>query len=270
MSIAKSIMLKTVLLFSVSLAVASCLLACGSGSKDAVAENNGAAVSNEAEEWETGEVPSGKIVMQKNASDYIGSEWTVETLTDYFQELGFSNISTVPCEPNDDNYEFNIQELSIKKGLFSSGAWEAGEEFSPDDEISIYFNESSLLTTDNCSDLVDLLADEDPDYMSFADEYDGRYVEFDAYVINHITYDGDTSHIIDAAGGDYDGASELGVCAGEESGVSIVRIGDRSWGNDVNKGVKEGQNVRVCGKIDASWSEYYEQLYVEGLSLMGR
>lgn len=246
-----------------------CLSACGSsvgsvsGADDVALDDS---VASQEEEVTTSE----EIAMPQGSSDYLGSEWTAETLTEHFQELGFNNIHTVPCEPDDDDHKTSIMELSIEKGLFSSGQWEGGERFSPDTEISIYYNESPLLTVDNCSDFTEILSGEDADYASFANEYDGRYVEFDAYVVSHITYDGDTSHIIDVASGDYDGVSGLGVMAVEDIDGAVVRVGDRSLDADIDESVKEGQSVAVSGKIDASWSEYYEQLYVEGLTLNKR
>lgn len=49
----------------------------------------------------------------------------------------------------------------------------------------------------------------DIDYLKFAKAYDERYVEFNAYVNNHITYDGDTSYIIEVTGGDYDSIKKI-------------------------------------------------------------
>ena len=59
--------------------------------------------------------PSGKIKMPKNTEDYIGSEWTVDTLTQHFKDLGFTNIRTVPCDPDDDRFDNNIFESGSKK-----------------------------------------------------------------------------------------------------------------------------------------------------------
>lgn len=214
--------------------------------------------------------PSQKIVMPNSTTDYIGSEWTIETITKHFQELGFTNIRAIPCEPDDDNYKVNIREMVIKTGLFSTNPWKAGDEFAPDTEISIYYNEFPLLTIENCPDLVTVLTSKDIDYTTFCNTYDGRYVEFEAYVTNHITYDGGTSHIIDVTGGDYDGVSELGHYDEEYYKGLVIRIGDRTWGNNIDKSVEEGQNVTVSGKIDASWCEYYKQLYVECQDLSKR
>ncbi|MBE7021272.1 MAG: hypothetical protein E7411_07585 [Ruminococcaceae bacterium] len=197
---------------------------------------------------------NGKIKMPNSTEYYIGSEWTIESLTGHLKELGFTNIRSVPCEPDDDNYEINIREMYIQTGMFSTDPWEAGEEYKPDAEISIYYNEIPLLTIDNCPDLKTALYSTDIDYMTFANKYDGRYVEFDAYVYDHITYMGDTSHIIDVAGGDGSSEGAPGL---------IVRIGDRTWGSDIDESVEKGDLVKVSGRIDASQCEYYKHLYVE-------
>lgn len=262
---------KDVLFFAIFFWIVLCLTACESDTDNtgetsiSITEEN-----RETAEKEVTENPSDKIVMPNGTSDYIGSEWTIETLTEHFKELGFENIRTVPCKPDDDNYEINIREMVIETGLFSTDPWKAGDEFSADAEITIYYNEFPLLTIDNCSDLVTILTSKDMSYMSFANKYDGRYVKFDAYVTSHIIYDGGTSHIIDVTGGDYDGISELGHCDEEYYNGLVIRVGDRTMSNNIDKSVEEGQNVTVSGKIDASWCKYYKQLYVEGQSLSKR
>lgn len=248
-----------------------CLTACESNTDNTIdTSNNITGENSETVESEVAETPSNKIVMPNSTSDYIGSEWTIETITEHFKELGFENIRTVPCEPDDDNYEINIREMVIETGLFSTNPWEAGDEFSVDDEITIYYNEFPLLNIENCPELVTILTSKDMDYMSFANKYDGRYVEFEAYVTSHTTYDGGTSHIINVTGGDYDGTSELGNYDEEYYNGLVIRIGDRTIGNSIDESVEEGQNVTVSGKIDASWCEYYKQLYVECQSLSKR
>lgn len=241
------------------------LIACGSDA-DSTNETSSNITSpgSENTKSKTVETSSGKIVMPNSTADYIGSEWTIETITEHFKELGFNNIRAVPCEPNDDNYENNIQEMTIETGLFSDDPWEVGDEFAADAEITIYYNEFPVLTIDNCPDLLKVLSSKKISYMSFAEEYDERYVKFEAFVTNHF------NGIIDVTGGDYDGSREPGHFDEEYYNGLIIRIGDRSWDNNLDKSVKEGQNVTVSGKIDASWSKYYKQLYVEGLSLTKR
>jgi len=212
----------------------------------------------------------GKIVMPYSSADYCGEDWTLEELTEHLKELGFTNIVATPCDPDDDNYKINIRELYIETGLFSTDPWEAGEEYKADAEISIYYNEFPLLTVENCPDLVTVLTSKEMSYMSFANSYDGRYVEFDAYVTSHITYDGGTSHIIDVTGGNYDGTKDLEHYDESYYDGLIIRIGDRTWGNSINESVEPGDNVKVSGRIDASWCEYYKTLYVETMSLERR
>lgn len=211
-----------------------------------------------------------RITIPYSTSDYIGSDWTIETITKHFEELGFTNIRAVPCEPDDDNYEINIREIVISKGLFNTDPWEAGEEFNADAEISIYYNEFPILTIDNCDDLVTVLTSKNMDYMTFCEKYDGRYVEFDAYVIEHLTYDGGTSHIIDVTGGDYDGETEIDAYKPETYAGLNIRIGDRTWDNSINENVQVGDNVTVSGRIDASWAEYFKCLYIETMHLNKR
>lgn len=262
---------KGALVFIVAFLIILCLTACESNTENTIdTSNNITGENSETEKGAVAETPSNRIVMPNSTSDYIGSEWTIETITEHFKELGFENIRAVPCEPDDDNYEINIREMVIETGLFSTDPWEAGDEFSADAEITIYYNEFPLLTVENCPDLVTILTSKDMDYMSFANKYDGRYVEFEAYVTSHTTYDGGTSHIINVTGGDYDGIRELGHYDEEYYNGLVIRIGNRTMGNSIDESVEEGQNVTVSGKIDVSWCEYYKQLYVECQSLSKR
>jgi hypothetical protein len=208
-------------------------------------------------------MPNGEIKMPNSTSDYIGSEWTIETLTEHLKGLGFTNIHAVPCDPDDDNFRINIREMVIETGRVSTDPWNAGDEFNSNAEISIYYNESPLLTVDNCPDLLNVLTSKDMSYIQFCSKYDGQYVEFDAYVTHHLTYDGGTSHIINVTGGDYDGTTALGTYDYSIYDGLIIRVGDRTWLNSVSKAVSEGDNVTVSGRIDASWAEYFKCLYVE-------
>ena len=218
----------------------------------------------------TKEDNNGVIIMPHSASDYIGSEWTIDSLIAHFTELGFKNICAEPCEPSNDDFDINIFELVIEKGWFSTDPWNAGEEFKSDAEITIYYNEYPVLNIDNCPELSTVLTSKINSYMSFCEKYDGRYVEFDGYVINHLTYDGGTSHIIEVTGGNYDGNIEIdGFNPHTYQGMNI-RIGDRTWGNEINKSVDVGDHVTVVGKIDASWAEYYECVYIETMELSRR
>ena len=197
---------------------------------------------------------SEKIEMPHSSTDYIGDEYTLESLTEHFRELGFTSFENIPCDPDNDNFRNNIFVIEICTGLFSEDPWEAGEKFNSTDKIKIYYNEFPLLTPDNCPDLKEVLTNPSSDYKAFAKKYDGRYVEFDAYVYSHLTYNAGLDHIIDVAGGDYNETGAPG---------HIVRMGDRTFDGVLNTEVKEGENVVAVGTVDFSWSEYFKQLFVE-------
>lgn len=210
-----------------------------------------------------------KIVMTYSSADYCNN-WTLEEVTKHLSKLGFTNITVTECEPHHDNYSSEIKEIYIETGFFGKDPWTAGEEFNSDAEISIYYSESSLLSIENCPDLETILSSKEINYLSFANLYDDKYVEFDAYVTNHITYDGGTSHIIEVTGGDYDGIREIHPYDESCFEGIVIRIGDRTTDNSIAMGVEAGDNVRVHGRIDASWSEYYKMLYVETITLERR
>jgi len=98
---------------------------------------------------------------------------------------------TSPCSPDDDNFMINIREVYIETGLFSTDPWIKGEVYDSDKEIKIYYNEYPMLTIDTCPDLVTILSSKDMSKYEFAEKYDGRYFEFEAFVYSHITHDGE-------------------------------------------------------------------------------
>lgn len=207
------------------------------------------------------EISISKIEMPNSSVHYKGNQWTLDSLTEHFRELGFTSFESIPCDPDVDNYRNNIFVVEIRTGWFSEDPWEAGEKFNADDTIKIYYNEFPLLTIENCPDLLTMLTSDKMNYTTFAKKYDGRYVEFDAYIDSHITYNAGIDHIIDVVG-IYD--------VDNKTSVSEIRIGDIKWGDRINKNVKEGDPVKVSGKIDASWSKYYKKLYVETVTLSRR
>lgn len=198
------------------------------------------------------------ITMPYNSTDY--TNWDIDSLVKHFQDLGFTNIEKTPHKPDDDNYRENIFDVQIKKGWLSEDPWEAGEKFKSDKKISIIYNQFPLLTTDNCPELSLILENRtEINAEEFVNNYDGRYVEFNAYVSYH-TYEY-TIRIIQVRGGDYS--------SNNTSGYQIY-IGDRDWDAEIDTSVEVGDNVLVSGKIDASWTEYYGTVYVQTLLLCKR
>ena len=86
--------------------------------------------------------------------------------------------------------------------------------------------------------------------MEFSNNYDGREVEFNAYVWrNHkdsITLD-----------------RSMSVMAREDGNGTLIHIGMRSWGASINENASVGSEVVVKGEISASWSDYYNSFYDE-------
>lgn len=216
---------------------------------------------------ETNKAPN-EIEMNFDDTYFENRNWELNETINYFEELGFTNIETTAIP--DFFSDSIVIDVEIDTGLFDSDGFKAGDEFDPDDVVKIrYYSTDTLLTIDNCPDLATILTSKDMDYMTFANKYDGQYVKFEAYVTYNLNYFGDSNHIIYVTGGDYDGR-ELEHFDAEYYDGLIIRIGDRTWDNDIDKSVAEGQNVTVIGIIDASWCEYYKQLYVECLHLNKR
>lgn len=207
----------------------------------------------EPKEEEAAEIEQG--LMPYSSVDYCTMDWTLESLEDHFRELGFDDFEENPVEPDDDSYNKNIFEIYVKSGWFTD-PWEAGDQLDTDDTIVIYYNEAPPLTVDTCPELAEMIQCADS-YLSFAEEYDDRFVSFDAYVSYQLdTFDLDT--IIMVSGDNF-----------EENQLHdwTIYIGDRTYGNEVNGSLPVGTRVHVEGQISLRWSEYYDQLYVEGLKL---
>lgn len=258
----KYIFLLLILVFS------SCLTACGSDSPEIDTQIN---ISNEddspevsptpiAEETETEttqQKTDDKIIMPYSSSYYESSDWTSKSLMDHFIELGFKNVL---LDTNDPNEEYNMYDIiysvTISTGIFSESSWEQGEALSSDKIIRIYYNDDYILTVDNCPELLLALTTDLIPYNLLANKYDGRLVEFNGFIYEHITYTGGIDHIIDVKGGNFeDSETNEGI---------IIRVGDRKSSDRYNYGATGvGDEVTVRGRIDASWSDYYDQLYVE-------
>lgn len=196
---------------------------------------------------------NGKIKMPHSSDYYLGTEWTYESLSEHLTGLGFTNIIGVECSPNEDNYKKKITALEISYHFGKEDPWNEGDEFEPDRAIRIYYISPELMTPENSEDLQTILSSSSISYTSFCKSYDERYVEFEAVVVEHLTYDGGTSHIIDVKGPNQEGL--------------LIRIGDRTWGNDIDLSVQPGDSVIVSGQISNRWAEYFKQVYVETITL---
>lgn len=211
--------------------------------------------STDASGSEEAAAPVEQGVMPYSSEEYCTMDWTLESIEEHFRELGFDSFEENPVEPGDDDYNRNIYELYVKSFIFSD-PWKAGDQLDPDDTIVIYYNESPTLTVDSCPDLARMVECAD-DYLDFAEEYDGRYVSFDAYVSYQLTtFTND--YIIMVSGENYEE---------NQSHDWTIYIGDRTWDNAVQGSTPVGTRVHVEGRIDLDFSEYYDQLYVEGLKL---
>lgn len=179
--------------------------------------------------------------------EYKTDGWEANDLVEHFKDLGFEDIEVI--KESDPYYRHQVAKVSIggdtdlypKKTFFSS------------QKVKIYYyEESSTLTVENCPDLLNLLTAQEIDYMSFAKKYDGKYIEFDAYIDSINPYD---KSIIEVAYGDYSSNEPTGnLIRIEEDSTNIYQKYDDT--------LKEGQNVKVIGKVNAYMSEYFKMVYI--------
>lgn len=229
-----------------ALAISLCLCFSVAGCNDSSADASGP-------EEATTSVEQG--VMPYSSEEYCTMDWTLESIEDHFRELGFDSFEENPVEPEDDDYDRNIYELYVKSFIFTD-PWEAGDQLDTDDTIVIYYNEQPTLTVESCPDLGRMVECAD-DYLTFAEEYDGKYVAFDAYVSYQLT-SFTNDNIIMVSGENYDE---------NQSHDWTIYIGNRTWDNTVQGGTPVGTRVHVEGRVDLDYSKYYDQLYLEGMTL---
>lgn len=196
------------------------------------------------------------IEMPKDSISYKGSLWTVEELTDYFKELGFSTIEIEPCAPDNDTFNYNIISVYINTagwfGERSTKSWKKGEEFSSNSKIIIYYNSAPPLTKDNCEDLATILTCQDITWQDFVEKHDGRYVDFIGYVSHYDSYG--WGAVIEVVGSSYVNTGEKGL---------TMYLGDETWGCSIDDGIKQGSIIHVAGMIDKEQSQILEKVYIE-------
>lgn len=79
---------KGVFVFFTAFFIVLSLNACESNTDNTIdTSNNITSEISETAESEAAETPSNTIVMPNSTSDYIGSEWTIETITEHFKNL---------------------------------------------------------------------------------------------------------------------------------------------------------------------------------------
>lgn len=200
---------------------------------------------------------SGMIAMPANSVDYVGSEYSLDSLKAEFEALGFHNFVEHPLEVSDENYDMTICSVETQGFLGIENPWEKGDEFNPNTTIAITYNEQPMMTVKDCPELADMI-DGSEDYRDFAEQHDGRYVSFDAWISSRTEGLTPSDVYIEVSGGDYEYNQSHG---------NSIHIGDRNWRNEIRDDCEEGAKVHVEGKVDLKWSEFYDQLYIECIKL---
>lgn len=205
------------------------------------------------------------IAMPYSSDEYRNGEWTADSLTEHFKELGFQNVKASSQASYFGDYSNEIISVEIETdtdSIFTEYiCFEKGDVFSSSDEIYInYYYTPEALTIDNCPELAEFLFgskdDEPMDYMAFAEKYDGRYVRFDACVSTYLWGAATVVHVV--AGDD------------ENSDGHSIHISNPSLGENFGEGISEGQLVKVYGKIDASYSKYFKMLDIRATAFEPR
>ena len=127
------------------------------------------------------------ITMPYDSSEYKNGEWTVESLVEHFETLGFTDIDVTNVkdsfgEAKVEIYNVNIEDSSSDSWFTEYKAFKKGEEFGSWLKIKIETHTfTPTLTVDNCSDLANIIQNETSNtdaINSFMKAHNGEYIEF--------------------------------------------------------------------------------------------
>ena len=178
--------------------------------------------------------------------------WILEDLVEHMEGLGFTNIETKSYTPTHD-YEYGVWAIDIDGGFSDDIGFDAGDVFKSTSKVTIrYYDIGGTLTIDNCPELADLISGKETNYWPFVRKYSGKYIELDGFIIreSHGQFGGVFANTVGA--GDYS--------ADGYSGITFHVNIEHTWFVDVL--TSENDNVKVIGRIDESWSEYWDEFYV--------
>ena len=209
-----------------------------------------------------------EIVMPYDDNEYEGGhwdlsdDWTLAEVVSHFEDLGFTNIETIALYETKTTFEFD--EIGQVKINDQRGGFSQGDTFMSDMKVEIsYYRLENRITVDNNLEFANLLLGSSSNYIGFASEHDGEYVVFDAHVVYTIEHLGQKGYVFEVCAGDYTGEDEKG---------HIIRVDLDSLTNEdyINRNVELNENVLVMGKIDASYSNYFNKLYIDAVYVRPR
>ncbi len=134
-----------------------------------------------------------EISMPYGSADYKNGEWTVDSLVDHLEELGFSDIEVTNVfdsfgEERIEVYNVTIEDTSSDSWFTEYKAFKKGESYGTWLKIKIETHTFiPTLTTSNCSDFSELMAFEDSTEKneainSFMSAHNGEYIEFEGTI----------------------------------------------------------------------------------------
>lgn len=127
------------------------------------------------------------ITMPYDSSEYKNGEWTLESLVEHFETLGFTDIDVTNVkdsfgEAKVEIYNVNIEDSSSDSWFTEYKAFKKGEEFGSWLKIKIETHTfTPTLTVDNCSDLANIIQSDTSNtdaINSFMNAHNGEYIEF--------------------------------------------------------------------------------------------
>lgn len=205
--------------------------------------------------------PVVEITMPNDTDYYETEDWTVENIIKEFENMGFTNIVTERMGTSSEYVYGPVHTVRID-GEWTG--WSEGDVYYSNDEVEIsYYDPTPTLTVDNCPELSAVLERESTDWLQFAKEHDGEFIEFDGCVIDRIESAILSDPIITACAGDYS----------EATNKQKIKLTYISIDPDIERHAlygSVGNNYKIIGQIDLDDSEYYNVLTIETILLEDR
>lgn len=201
------------------------------------------------------------IVMPNDTYYYETEDWSVDSLVQEFETLGFTNIITENMGTSSDYVYGPIHTVRIDREMTG---WSKGDSYKSNDKVEIsYYDPTPTLTAENCPNLASILNGDTSSWLDFAKEYDDEYIEFDGCVVDRIDDVILSDPLIYVCGGDYSDASNK----------QQIRLTYLTLDYEVSRHAfygSVGKNYKIIGKVDLRDSEYYKMLTINTVLIEDR
>ena len=176
--------------------------------------------------------------MAKSSVEYETSGMSHQTIASELKGLGFTNVHTYDRSGSFYMYDIPFRTSDYIDIKIDSKDFEAGDEFKSNISVMIEYKPVNI-TVDNNTRFAQLINGNIDDYLSFAQEYDGQDIEFDAIVTGEYQGYASSIHVL--------GKPTIDTEPTQSFYLDVVS----SKSSSINLKVKKGDIVRVIGRVNA-------------------